>query len=136
EVVRAALGPDAGWRPITLDLPATARELVRALGLAALFATLRHHASTPGFRRRLLSTIGATGALLAAAGFAHLAVGVSSLLFLWKPIVATTLPLPFGNANHAAGILNASALVALGMAASPKTRRPRWWGAGVVAAFA
>lgn len=114
------------WRPLTLDVPATARELVRAVSLTATIVVLQHCAATrSGSRERALRTLAASAAVVALLGFAHAFLGADALFGLWTPRVVPPLLTPFGNANHAAAWLNLGALMALGLALGATSPAPR-----------
>jgi O-antigen ligase/predicted Zn-dependent protease len=113
-----------------LDPPATAAEVARAIGLVALFVVLQARADeSDRARRRALLAVAFAGLAVAAIGLGHFLVGAKTLFGFFayeqaKPPLLSTL----GNPNHAAGVLNATALVCLGIAVAQATwtRRIVW----------
>ncbi len=110
-------------RPVSLDPPATWRELGKHLAYALVFLAAVEVSRSRRARRRLLSTLAFTGAGVVLVGLAHELLGVKSLLGL-RPYVHAEPPLvtPFGNPNHLAGFLGLSATVAVGLALSSDRR--------------
>jgi tetratricopeptide (TPR) repeat protein len=125
ELFDAVLGPIGLWpsaRPVSLDPPATARELAKALACLAAFTAAAHLAA----RRRgddLLSAVAASGILVATAVMGAALAGVSPLL---EP------RLPFVNPNHLSGFLDLSAFVALGFALRARGERRALWALGFI----
>ncbi|MBZ4415225.1 O-antigen ligase family protein [Myxococcus sp. RHSTA-1-4] len=112
-----------GARPVSLDPPATWRELAKHLAyLLTLLAAVQVCRSRRS-RVRLLAVLAFTGAGLAVVGLGHSLLGVESLFGVRPWMHARpTLVTPFGNPNHLAGFLGLSSTVALGLAL---TTRPR-----------
>jgi tetratricopeptide (TPR) repeat protein len=112
-----------GARPVSLDPPATWRELAKHLAYLLAFLAAVQVCRSRRARVRLLAVLAFTGAGLAVVGLGHALLGVKSLFGL-LPWVHAQPPLvtPFGNPNHLAGFLGLSSTVALGLAL---TTRPR-----------
>ncbi|HUB06383.1 MAG TPA: tetratricopeptide repeat protein [Myxococcales bacterium] len=126
ETYRFALGglAPAGWHPLTLDGPGTARELVKALAEAAAFLAAWQVASSRRARRRLALAIAASGLAIALIGYGHLLANAHELFGL--PIFKEAAPpfvTTFGNKNNAAGFLSLCAPVMLGLALRGGDRR-------------
>lgn len=113
--LRAAAPLTAGAAPLTLDLPATMASLAFAVGLACAAAAAAILAARPAARPWLLA------APLAAA-VPQAAVGLAALVA--EP--ASRLTGTFVNRNHAAAVLAAGALVALGGLFGASRRRMGW----------
>lgn len=111
-----------GWRPITLDVPSTARALARFIGLGALQFVALELSRQGAVRWRLLALQAMTGTLVAVVGFGHLLAGVDSLFGAHQFTATLSLVTPFGNTNHLAAYLAFSGTVALGLALSTKSR--------------
>ncbi len=127
-----SLGSSEGWRPLTLDRPATAAELAKWLGWAGAAWVFQHRARTSeGARRRLLIYVALAAAAVAAIGLLHFAAGEKRSIFgLYEFRAANAMRSTFGNSNHLAGFLNLGGLLALGLAAAAKARWERLgWGA-------
>jgi predicted Zn-dependent protease/O-antigen ligase len=134
DVFEGVLGPVGlypTWRPLTLDIPATARELAKLVGWLCIFSVLQDGAMrSRSARRRILIYIVGAGTVVAAIGFGHMAVGAERLFgvheYLRRPRLLTT----FGNGNHLAACLEVTALLALGAAlGEPHLRRRLTWAA-------
>ncbi len=139
EVVSLALEP-LGLpvvRPVSLDPPATWRELSKGLAALAVFVTAAHLASSRTVRRWLLMALALSGAAVALVGVFHWAAGLDALLgvFRFREAVPGFLT-PFGNPNHLAGYLGLTGTVALGLAlcARERWRQVMWGSAAVVCA--
>lgn len=122
EYALAPLGLD-GARPVSLDPPATWRELTKHVAYLLSFLAAVQVCRARRSRERLLAVLAFTGAALVVVGLGHALLGVQSL-FGVVPWVHARPPLvtPFGNPNHLAGFLGLSSTVALGLAL---TTRPR-----------
>jgi tetratricopeptide (TPR) repeat protein len=120
--VTTALGAIGLWNGF--DPPATAGELARAVGVLTLFVVLQNRAvESPRARHRTLLALAASGLAVAVIGLGHFLVGADHLFGFFayehaRPPLLSTL----GNSNHASGVLNAAALVCLGLAVA----RDRW----------
>ena len=112
-----------GARPVSLDPPATWRELAKHLAYLLSFLAAVQVCRARASRGRLLAAVAFTGAGLAVVGLGHALLGVQSLFGLlpWQH-ARPPLVTPFGNPNHLAGFLGLSSTVALGLAL---TTRPR-----------
>ncbi|QSQ28361.1 O-antigen ligase family protein [Pyxidicoccus parkwayensis] len=112
-----------GARPVSMDPPATWRELAKHVAYLLAFLATVQVCRARRSRERLLSVLAFTGAALVVVGLGHALLGVQSL-FGVLPFVDARPPLvtPFGNPNHLAGFLGLSSTVALGLAL---TTRPR-----------
>jgi tetratricopeptide (TPR) repeat protein len=112
------------WHPITLDGPATAREVAKALAYACAFAVAYDLAASRRAWRRLATALALAGLTIALVGYGHLLFNVDRLLgqpFFNEaglPFVTT-----FGNRNHAAGFLSLCAPAALGLGLRSRSRR-------------
>jgi predicted Zn-dependent protease len=114
----------ARWHPLTLDVPATAREVAKALAYACAFIGAYDIAASRRASRRLAAVLALAGLTLALIGYGHLLFNVDHLF--GQPIFAdATLPFvtTFGNRNHAGGFLSLCAPVALGLALRSRDRR-------------
>jgi predicted Zn-dependent protease len=110
-------------RPVSLDPPATWRELAKHLAYALIFLAAVEVCRSRPARRRLLATLAFTGAGVVLVGLLHELLGLTSLLGLFAYTHAQPpLVTPFGNPNHLAGFLGLSATVALGLAVSSDRR--------------
>jgi tetratricopeptide (TPR) repeat protein/O-antigen ligase len=116
--------PAAG--PVSLDPPATWRELAKSLAYGLAFLAAVEVCRSQRSRRRLLAALAFTGAGVALLGLGHALLGFDALLGL-RPYAHVRPPLvtPFGNPNHLAGFLGLSATVALGLALTQRDVR-RW----------
>jgi len=120
------LGLD-GWRPVSLDPPATWRELAKHLAYAAALVSAAEVARSRRARVRLLAALGLSGALVAAIGIGHKVANAQAVFGLYgfqaavPPIVT-----PFGNPNHLAAFLTLSGAVTLGFASRSPGPRAGW----------
>lgn len=123
------------WRPISLDVPATLRELARALAvLAILFVALQLGRSERS-RRRLFMTLALGGLAVALIGYGHLLAGQSRELFgVHRFAVGPPFLTPFGNRNNLAGFLTLAGTAALGLALAERRREVALgWGVAALA---
>ncbi len=122
------------WRPLTTDAPSTARFLSLQVALFAAFLAAVHVARGREGRRRLLTVLGGTGALVAGVAILHLLLRAESLFGLYRfTEAAPPLPSFFGNPNHLASLLTLTALCAAGLALSARERPVALlWGLGFV----
>ena len=120
------LGLD-GWRPVSLDPPATWRELAKHLGYAAALVSAAEVARSRRARVRLLAVLGLSGALVAAIGIGHKLANAQAVFGLYTfhaavpPIVT-----PFGNPNHLAAFLTLTGAVTLGFVSRSPGPRAGW----------
>jgi tetratricopeptide (TPR) repeat protein len=122
DFVLVPLGLD-GPRPLSMDPPATWRELARHLAYLLTFVAAVQVCRSGGARRRLLSTLAFTGAAVAGVGLLHALLGLDRLLGVIAFVHARPpLVTPFGNPNHLAAFLSLSATVSLGLALSSGSR--------------
>ncbi len=127
ELYAFALGPLGAWpswRPLSLDPPATARELAKAVTYLALFLAAAQVARSRRARSRLTAALGLAGLAVALIGFGHSLMGASSLFGRFhyaqsSPPFLTT----FGNPNHLASFLALSASALLGRALAERDRK-------------
>ena len=120
----SGLPSETRWHPITLDGPATAREVAKALAYACAFAAAYDLAGSRRAWRRLATALALSGLTIALVGYGHLLFNADRLLGqpffneVGLPFVTT-----FGNRNHAAGFLSLCAPAALGLALRSRNRR-------------
>ncbi len=115
EFVLTPLGAWPAWRPLSLDPPATWRELAKALTCFAAFLSAVQVCRSRRSRVRVVAALGLTGLVVALIGFGHALVGAQTLfgvgLFRYasSPFVST-----IGNPNHLSSLLaiGATALLA------------------------
>ncbi len=119
------------WRPLSLDPPATWRELTKHAAYLATFLSVAQLARSRTVRRRLLLAVLASTSLVALIGAAHAVLNLH-LLF---GVHAFEAPPPFltvfGNPNHAAAFMAVGSILALGLSFESKDRRQAlpFWGA-------
>jgi tetratricopeptide (TPR) repeat protein len=122
DFVLVPLGLD-GSRPLSMDPPATWRELAKHLAYLLTFVAAVQVCRSGRARRRLLTTLAFTGAGVASLGLLHALLGLTRLLGLLDFVHARPpLLTPFGNPNHLAAFLTLAATVALGLALSSGNR--------------
>ncbi|WPB75636.1 O-antigen ligase family protein [Archangium violaceum] len=122
DFVLVPLGLD-GPRPLSMDPPATWRELARHLAYLLTFVAAVQVCRSGRARRRLLSTLAFTGAAIAVLGLVHALLGLDTLFGVIAFVHARPpLVTPFGNPNHLAAFLGLSATVSLGLALSSEGR--------------
>lgn len=117
----------SSWRPVSLEPPATWRELAKHLSYAAALVAASEVARSRRARGRLLAVLGLSGALVAAIGIAHKVGNAQALFGLYafrhaQPPIVT----PFGNANHLAAFLTLTGAVTLGFASRSGGPRAGW----------
>src|SRR5262249_20046321 len=112
-------------RPISLDPPATWRELAKGISYLCIFiAAVLISRSRSATRRRLLSAVALSGLAVALIGYAHALLdaralfGVHSYLTAQPPFLTT-----FGNPNHLASFLTLTSTIALGLAIGREDRQ-------------
>ena len=115
------------WRPVSLDPPATWRELAKHLGYAAALVSAAEVARSRRARGRVLGALALTGALVAAIGLGHKVANAQSVFGLYafhsaEPPILT----PFGNPNHLAAFLTLTGAVTLGFASRSPGPRAGW----------
>ncbi|HYD42337.1 MAG TPA: O-antigen ligase family protein [Anaeromyxobacter sp.] len=113
------LGEYPGWRPLTLDVPATARELAKAAAYLAAFVAAWTYAETRRRRGRLFAALGLSAAAVSVAALGAGLLGA-------QPFLAGRFP--FVNPNHLAGFLDLGAFVALGLAVRSHGQHRLLWG--------
>ncbi|MDY7226936.1 O-antigen ligase family protein [Hyalangium rubrum] len=110
-------------RPVSLDPPATWRELAKHLAYVLAFLSAVEVCRSRRSRQRLLSTLAFTGAAVTLLGLLHSLLGLTELVGLRSYTHARPpLVTPFGNPNHLAGFLTLSATVGLGLMLSSARR--------------
>ncbi len=120
------------WRPVSLDPPATWRELAKHVAYLATFLAVAQLSRSRGARGRLLLALVASAALVALIGVLHAVLNLHVLFGVHafaeaRPPFLTV----FGNPNHAAAFMAVGSLVALGLgfAAPDRSRALPHWGA-------
>ncbi|MGA9525857.1 MAG: O-antigen ligase family protein [Myxococcaceae bacterium] len=133
EFVLAPLGISA-WGPISLDPPATWRELAKHASYLAAFVAAAQLARSSKGRRLLLVGVAVSGIAVALVSLGHLLANAESLfgIYSFKQAHPPVLS-PFGNPNHLSGFLTLGATATLGVALSSSERHHAWfWGLGYV----
>ncbi len=133
EFVLAPLGISASG-PISLDPPATWRELAKHASYLAAFVAAAQIARVSKGRRMLLVCVAVAGIAVALVSLGHLLANAESLfgIYSFKQAHPPVLS-PFGNPNHLAGFLTLGATATLGVALSSSERHHAWfWGLGYV----
>jgi tetratricopeptide (TPR) repeat protein len=117
-VLSMSLDAATTWAPLSLDLPATAHEVLKLVAYLAgsilavnVFGDHRRH------RRQLLGFISAAGFAVVTMGFIHQLAGLDRPYGLFG-YVTGSFTSSFINANHLAGFLGFCSIVALGLALS------------------
>ncbi|HEY3449068.1 MAG TPA: O-antigen ligase family protein [Myxococcales bacterium] len=135
DFVLAPLGRYPAWRPLSLDPPATANELVKAITYLCVFLAAAQVTRSRRAKARLVTMLGTVGIVVSVIGFGHALWGATSLfgVFSFKhaaPPFLTT----FGNPNHLSSFL---ALCATALLARVLVERDRkvatLWGFGYLA---
>jgi tetratricopeptide (TPR) repeat protein len=113
-----------GPRPLSLDPAATWRALSLTVSCLLVLVAAVQVCRSRRARRRLLTTLAATGAGLATLGLGHALFGVEQWLgvFSFAPAPPPPLVTPFVNPNHLSAFLGLSSTVALGLALTEGTR--------------
>ncbi len=115
--------PLPGGRAISLDPPATGRDLAIGVAKLAAFAAAWHVAGTRRRRDLVLAGLGAAGLAVAATVLGAALLGLGKLL---EP------RFPFGNPNHLAGFLVLTAFPVLGLALRRRGQGRLLWLMGFV----
>ena len=118
---RYILGPIGEYpaaRPLSLDPPATGRDLAKAVTFVLAMAASGLLAGRQWRRDRLLATVAFSGVLVASAG---LVAALANLGPLLEPRFT------FYNPNHLAGFLTLSSFIALGFAFRLRRREAALW---------
>ncbi len=124
DFVLAPMGRYPAWRPLSLDPPATARELAKALTALSTFLAAAQVGRSRRARARMLGLLGISATLVAVIGFGHALVGASSLFGLFSySFAAPPFLTTFGNPNHLASFLALGATALLGKVLSVRDRR-------------
>lgn len=135
EFVLGPLGRYPAWRPLSLDPPATALELVKAVTYLCVFLAATQITRSRRAKARLVTLLGTVGIVVAVVGFGHALWGATSLfgVFSYKQAAPPFLT-TFGNPNHLASFL---ALCATALLARVLVERDRkvatLWGFGYLA---
>ena len=103
----------SGWRPISLNPPATARELAKALAGTLVVAAACQVARSRRARGRLTLAVGLLALLVALIGFVHELLGATSLFGVYAWSFRPTLLTTFANPNHLAAFLALGATLLL-----------------------
>lgn len=110
----------ASFYSISLDPPATMRELGKLIGyLAFAFTCLRLRAKKgPVLKLQIASVVVAIGSLVALTALVHRGLSMDALFGIYEPeyIKAPTFVSPLLNSNHLAGLMALCAPTALGLA--------------------
>ncbi|MBI5545432.1 MAG: O-antigen ligase family protein [Deltaproteobacteria bacterium] len=123
EFVLGPLGHYPAWRPLSLDPPATALELVKAVTYLAVFLCAAQIVRSRRAKSRLIGMLGAVGVVVAVIGFGHALWGATALFGVFSfQHAAPPFLTPFGNPNHLASFL---ALCATALLAKVLTERDR-----------
>lgn len=119
---------EAGLLPLSLDPPATLRELAKICAYLAFFVAAVSYASRGARRRMIVVGIAGLATVVAIIGLAQAALGVGEVLFFYKPRAewATFVRGTFVNPNHFGGLLAVGAPCALAIALRPPDARLRW----------
>lgn len=121
EFALVPLGFEA-WRPVAVDVPATARGFARLVSLAFLLFVALEVGRLDGVRRRLLAVLALSGVAVALIGFVHLLAGLDSLFGVHAFSGAVRLITFFGNGNHLAAFLLLAGTAAFALTFGAPTR--------------
>ncbi|MGQ0505607.1 MAG: tetratricopeptide repeat protein [Myxococcaceae bacterium] len=128
-----------GWRPLSLDAPATWRELAKSLSYLAALLAAAQLARSRDWRPVILGAVVLAAVVTALIGYGHALFRLHSLFgrFVFTDARPPFLTV-FGNPNHAAAFMAAGSMLALGVGLDCRERRHAlaWWGAALVAGVA
>lgn len=127
-------GPETGvldgWRPVTVSTELTVRGLVFYVGMSLLFATTYREFGDPAWLRRLIFTIGLTGAFVTLVGLVQKAsLDPGKIYGLWRPSFDYAVFGTYVNKNHYAGLMAMAMPVSLGLVLEAFERLSRAWSA-------
>ncbi|MDI7266989.1 MAG: O-antigen ligase family protein [Myxococcota bacterium] len=121
----AALGVAhrGGWRPLSLDPPATVAAGLAMLAVTLTYLTVRYRLRAHG-GRGILEAVVAAGSAVAIVFLLHRLAGWTKVYDEYAPryVAGDWIPAPFVNANHLAGALGMTAVLAFGLAMSSPDR--------------
>ncbi len=114
----AAGGSAPAWMPLTLDVPATALEVIKGLACLGLMMCAVGVARSPQRSRRVLVAISLLAASLAVLAMVQKMTGAQDILGLYHPrhLAGTGVFGTFVNGNHAAALFSMGCLLSVGLA--------------------
>ncbi len=130
-------GGDAGWRPLTLDPPATRQVLVRAVMAFLIFLAAYHTATKRNGRTWILRSVAATGVAAVVIGLGHRIFAIPKIYGIFPNTRHLALLTgPFINSNHTAEFLELATFVGIACARQAPTQLGRigWYAAAVTCA--
>lgn len=136
ELVLAPLGLYPAWRPLSLDPPATGRELAKGVTYLAVFLSAVQIVRSRRAKARIVAALGVTGVVVALIGFGHALWGATTLFGVFEYKQATPPFLTtFGNPNHLSSFLSLAATALLAKVLGERDRKiATLWGFGYLAA--
>jgi tetratricopeptide (TPR) repeat protein len=144
EILEFTVGPfglygETAWRPLSLDPPATAQELLRLVGLTAAYLAATNGFYGRGEATHVYRAIALVGGLLVVIGVAQKLAGVRDILGLYQSTAAASqfFTSTFVNPNHLAAMLGLAAPLAFGLCLSEErtpAARVLFGAAGLLAA--
>jgi tetratricopeptide (TPR) repeat protein len=116
EALRFEVAPSS-WIPLTLDVPGTLLEVVKALAVLGVFTVVARSTQRSRMARALVP-IAVAGGVFGALFFAQRATNAQSVLGLYtaRDPLGTSVVGTFINGNHGAAFLSLATLVATGLA--------------------
>ena len=124
EFVLAPLGHYPAWRPLSLDPPATARELAKAVTYLAVFLAAAQIVRSRRAKTRVVTMLGVSGLVVAVIGFGHALWGTTSLFGVFNfKYAAPPFLTPFGNPNHLSSFLALASTALLARVLSERDRK-------------
>ncbi|MEO5769896.1 MAG: O-antigen ligase family protein [Polyangia bacterium] len=130
-------GGTAGWRPLTLDSPATVQVLARSVAAFLTFVLAYHWAAKRTGRSLFLRAVAITGVAAVVIGLGHRILAITTIYGLFtNGRHAALLTGPFVNANHTAEFLELATFTAIACARQSATTitRASWFGAAAISA--
>ncbi len=124
EFVLSPIEKYPSWRALSLDTPATARELVKAITYVAVFLSAIQIARSRRAKSRIVALLGCLGIVVALIGFGHSLAGAKSLFgFFSYQRANSPLLTTFGNSNHLAAFLALTATLLLARVLAERDRK-------------
>lgn len=117
---------ESNWRALSLDPPATSRELLKFVSYALIFIVIVNYFNRQHRARQLLKVISWGGFVVALTGLLSKLAGLSAIYGIHPVPPGTFFFSTFVNSNHLAGFLGLCAPVSFGLSLSSRSRQGRY----------